>query len=600
MVSFLLAVSEAHAAPTVARKAGQDRYETSKNVVLDAFTASDWAVVCTGESFADALSATGLAGALGCPLVLTQGGGLSEHAAAALRSLGVKRVYLMGGESQISDAVAQALSSMGIEVIRVAGADRYATANEALAAARAAGSASRTLIIASGVSFPDALSVGPWAFKTQSPVLLVGADGRLSQSSVDAVRSDPVGFDRVIIVGGTAVVSDAVRGQLREGLTFVRLAGPDRYATSVAVAEWATSEGLGWAHPAVVSGTSFSDALSAAPAFGLKGSPVLLASDKALDLLARKASSISSVTVVGGPAAVSDAQRSAIVGALGGTRDAGTSSDYYYSPGSWYSGRDRDYGWTFGTRDTNGSSGASDTDGSSGSSDADDAYVPTAAAEADDPLELWTDEEDVLIRAQSGSDWAHATNKEQGIDELDVRASQVFYAQGPSNLASAPQLVRVDDNAALGAMQRMSEAEVNQLDKEYSGGDDQDILDHSLTYWKLEVKDLLTEEKTVTYQATAGTLASDPVDVDYWLPFTTGEVDRMGQVDAAIANLVETDAFWANRSRHARQRPRGCSLTWPAVISSRTTPGCTTRTVTCGPSSTTRTPTSPTTTVSSV
>jgi hypothetical protein len=78
----------------------------------------------------------------------------------------------------------------------------------------------------------------------------------------------------------------------------------------------------------------------------------------------------------------------------------------------------------------------------------------------------------VLIRAQSGSDWAHATNKEQGIDELDVRASQVFYAQGPSNLASAPQLVRVDDNAALGAMQRMSEAEVNQLDKEYSGGDD--------------------------------------------------------------------------------------------------------------------------------
>jgi putative cell wall-binding protein len=84
------------------------------------------------------------------------------------------------------------------------------------------------------VSFPDALSVGPWAFKTQSPVLLVGADGRLSQSSVDAVRSDPVGFDRVIIVGGTAVVSDAVRGQLGEGLTFVRLAGPDRYATSVA------------------------------------------------------------------------------------------------------------------------------------------------------------------------------------------------------------------------------------------------------------------------------------------------------------------------------------------------------------------------------
>ena len=323
MLSFLLCVSEAHAAPTVARTAGQDRYETSKNVVLDAFTASDWAVVCTGESFADALSAAGLAGTLRCPLVLTKGGKLSEHAAATLKSLGVKQVYLMGGDAAISDAVAQELASLGIKTIRVAGPDRYATAIEALATARAAGSTSRTLIICSGVSFPDALSIGPWAFRSQSPVLLVGADGRLPQSSVDAVLTDPVGFDRVIIVGGTAVVSDAVRGQLGEGLTFVRLAGPDRYATSVAVAEWATSEGLGWAHPAVVSGTSFSDALSAAPAFGLKGSPVLLASDKALDLLARKASSISSVTVVGGPAAVSDAQRSAIVGALGGHTGCG-------------------------------------------------------------------------------------------------------------------------------------------------------------------------------------------------------------------------------------------------------------------------------------
>ena len=65
MVAFLLAVAPAYGAPTVRRTAGGDRYETSKNVVLDAFTKSNWAVVCTGEFFADALAATGLAGTLG-------------------------------------------------------------------------------------------------------------------------------------------------------------------------------------------------------------------------------------------------------------------------------------------------------------------------------------------------------------------------------------------------------------------------------------------------------------------------------------------------------------------------------------------------------
>ena len=159
------------------RLAGRDRYQTMAAVSAEGFASSSRAVVATGESFAGALAASGLAGAMGCPVVLTDGARLSGEAKSELSRLGVTSVTLVGGTSAVSEAVRLELESMGIHVTRVAGGSRQATSVAAMGALRAADGSSDTVVVASGSTFADALATGPWAWRSASPVLLTSTDG---------------------------------------------------------------------------------------------------------------------------------------------------------------------------------------------------------------------------------------------------------------------------------------------------------------------------------------------------------------------------------------------------------------------------------------
>ena len=192
-------------------------------ITAEGFASSSRAVVATGESFADALAASGLAGAMGCPVVLTDGARLSGEAKSELSRLGVTSVTLVGGTSAVSEAVRLELESMGIHVTRVAGGSRQATSVAAMGALRAADGSSDTVVVASGSTFADALATGPWAWRSASPVLLTSADGTLTRDVLDAIRADK-GITRVLVVGGKAAVSGKVESQL-EGYTVERADG---------------------------------------------------------------------------------------------------------------------------------------------------------------------------------------------------------------------------------------------------------------------------------------------------------------------------------------------------------------------------------------
>jgi putative cell wall-binding protein len=297
----------------VKRVAGQDRYATMAGLVMSAFTSSKGDIVASGTSFADALAAAALAGAKGWPVVITDPSTLSADASSVLSRLGASEVTVVGGPAAVSDAVVSQLGGA-----RVSGTDRYATAIEAMRAVRAIDASSDTVVIATGSTFADALSVGPWAWTTKSPILLALPDGTLRQDVIDAIKAD-AGIKRVMLIGGPSVVSDAVRGQLGDGYTFERLGGADRYATSSAVASWAMSHGLGWKKPVVATGKGFADALAAAAVCGQNGSVLLLAdsaSAPTLTLLRENASKVTSVMVAGGTAAVSETVDTAVREAL--------------------------------------------------------------------------------------------------------------------------------------------------------------------------------------------------------------------------------------------------------------------------------------------
>ena len=89
--------------------------------------------------------------------------------------------------------------------------------------------------IATGVNFPDALGAAATAALGVGPVLLVQTDAIPAETLAELNRLHP---DRIVIVGGTAVVSAGVEASLA-GLSFAptvtRLAGSNRYATAAAL-----------------------------------------------------------------------------------------------------------------------------------------------------------------------------------------------------------------------------------------------------------------------------------------------------------------------------------------------------------------------------
>ena len=301
----VIPVSTGSGAPWL-RLSGANRYDTMSLVVEQGFSNSSWAVVATGANYPDALAASALAGTRSCPVVLTDSGSLSAQAASQIKRLHVGNAYLMGGAGAASEAVEAGLRRLGVNVTRVQGPDRQATSLQAYKTTRANASSSNTVIVATGSGFADALSIGPWAYATSSPVLLTKSDGTLSAEAADAVKAD-AGISRVVIVGGANVVSDAVRSQLGSNYTYVRLEGPNRYATSRAIAEWELGQGTGWSHPVLATGKDFPDALAGAALGGAGKSPLLLAAssnDPTLALERANASRIQGGFLLGGENAV--------------------------------------------------------------------------------------------------------------------------------------------------------------------------------------------------------------------------------------------------------------------------------------------------------
>jgi hypothetical protein len=173
-------------------------------------------------------------------------------------------VYLLGGTSALSDRVAGDVTAAGFAPKRLAGATRAGTATAV--ADELAGSAS-TVLLVNGFTFADALSASSPAAANGWPILVTERDRVPSETSA-WLQSHASSAARYAI-GGSAAVSDAVVAQL--GAT--RVAGPDRYATSIAVAQRFSKAG---APVVVASGRAFPDALAGGPRAGALGGPLVL------------------------------------------------------------------------------------------------------------------------------------------------------------------------------------------------------------------------------------------------------------------------------------------------------------------------------------
>ncbi|QBI20965.1 hypothetical protein ER308_16215 [Egibacter rhizosphaerae] len=310
LVGLVLATGSAGAAehdgadPTVPRVAGADRFETAAEVAGDGWETAATAVVATGRDFPDALTAGALAASRDAPLLLTESDELPGATADALDDLEVEEVLLVGGPAAVDEAVAGELEGLVDDVDRLSGRDRYETAAE-VAAAAAEGTDVEEALVVSGEDFADALAAGA-LLDGQRPVLLA-LPGALPQSTADAL--DELAPDRATLLGGEAALDAAVAEDVAALVDETdRLAGDDRYGTSIAAVTRALDEGAD-TEALAASGATFADGLSAGPLAARLDAPLVLVPAErltdALDAALRDDVDLEAARIVGGEAAVS-------------------------------------------------------------------------------------------------------------------------------------------------------------------------------------------------------------------------------------------------------------------------------------------------------
>lgn len=255
--------------PDIRRLSGNNRFGTAAAISAATFVPHvPYLFIATGLNFPDALAGGALAAQVGSPLLLVQTNSIPPDTLTEIQRLKPQSIYVLGGGGAVSDSVAGQLSTHA-PTYRLAGGNRYSTA---VAASSGWDPGVPNVFIATGANFPDALAGVPASAALGGPLLLTAQNSVPAETRAELERLDPA---RVVILGGTGVISDAVANQIGgyAGAPVLRLFGANRFATAAAV----SANAFPVAESAfVANGLNFPDALAGGPSGGAFGGPLLL------------------------------------------------------------------------------------------------------------------------------------------------------------------------------------------------------------------------------------------------------------------------------------------------------------------------------------
>ena len=284
--------------PNPGRIDGPDRIETGINISKKYYDKAKTVIVVRHDLFPDSMTSSVLAKLKDAPILLNPTNKLDPRVATEIKRLGAEEVIIVGGPDSISEKVRGDLKvyDKDKDVERIAGVDRYGTSE--MVARRVVGITGKkyTGVVASGQVFPDALSVGTFASRDGYPILLVKKD--MVPDQVERAIKD-LEIRKTYIAGGTNTISKMTEAKLPSVVE--RMAGKDRYETSVAIAKSKFKDSR---DAFIASGEEFADALVISPVSGKYNRPTLLASrNKNTNALVKKYISdtrIHGITAIGG------------------------------------------------------------------------------------------------------------------------------------------------------------------------------------------------------------------------------------------------------------------------------------------------------------
>jgi len=276
--------------------------------------------------------------------------GLKITSTRGPRRVGTVEITGTEGVKEISgSAFRSALGTNEIEstwftisrIPRLAGSNRYSTS---CVVSAKGWETSNVVVIARGDNFPDALAGAVLAHKNSCPILLTESATLTGETEAEIKR---LSATRVIVLGGTGAISSTVEQKLSQlGLSVTRISGGDRYDTAAKIA---LEVGSPSRTAIIATGENFADALAISSYSAANQKPILLVKKDFLPKATEDALSdlnISSVIIVGGTGAVSQAVEDALIAKdITVTRIAGADrydtaykivSQYFASPENVY------------------------------------------------------------------------------------------------------------------------------------------------------------------------------------------------------------------------------------------------------------------------
>ncbi len=301
--------SEPDTNPSLTRLSGSNRVDTAIEIAKASHKGKvSNVILATANDYADALAGSVLAYKLNAPILLVGSSAADQDKVLSYMKENMDlagTVYILGGIRAISTAVEEKITIGGFKNIkRLGGSDRYETSLKI--AEQLDTKIGTPVVLVSGESYPDALSISSEAALMQYPILLTQKNG-----ISDAIKSKIAEFKpiKVYIIGLQGAVSTAVEEQAVQitGLAkenIVRIGGSDRYETSLAVAKYF---GISEQKVCIATGKNYPDALAGSVYAANNDAPIILVDEKLSDNITNylKTRKVSEATIFGGESVVS-------------------------------------------------------------------------------------------------------------------------------------------------------------------------------------------------------------------------------------------------------------------------------------------------------
>ncbi|MBP3815511.1 MAG: cell wall-binding repeat-containing protein [Firmicutes bacterium] len=295
------------------RLEGATRFDTMAKIVKEGnFAKGGTVLIARGDDYRDALAASGLAGVLDAPIVLTLQKTLPNQSRETLKELDPKRVIIIGGTSAIHESVKSQIAAACPSIKNANSVERcsgkYAIDTSAEIARLGKGKWKDGMaIIARTDDFKDALSAAPIAYAKKYPIILA-YNGEVFDDNVLSAMKE-IGIKEFVVVGGkNAVKPKSVETLEANGFRMKqRLEGKWAVHTSGEIAEWGISLGMKADKMGVATPMNYPDALAGAALCGKNNSVMVLLNDNLpqnLEFIKKYKHSISKGYVFGGTSVV--------------------------------------------------------------------------------------------------------------------------------------------------------------------------------------------------------------------------------------------------------------------------------------------------------